>query len=155
MPRFFVEQDRVFENHISIVGEDAHHIARSLRMAVGEQITVCDREGKEYLCEISSFDEDREVVADIISSAKSENEPRIYIRLFQALPKGDKLDTIIQKAVECGVSEIIPFQSERCVVKIKNDAEDRKADGVHYEVGGYEALADSVAKSILRILRKK
>ena len=91
MPRFFVEQDRVFEDHISIVGEDAHHIARSLRMAVGEQITVCDREGKEYLCAISSFDEDREVVATIISSTMSENEPRIYIRLFQALPKGDKL----------------------------------------------------------------
>ena len=126
MPRFFVEQDRVFEDHISIVGEDAHHIARSLRMAVGEQITVCDREGKEYLCTISAFDDDKEVVADIISSAKSENEPKIYIRLFQALPKGDKLDTIIQKAVECGASEIIPFQSDRCVVRIKDVSEERK-----------------------------
>ena len=126
MPRFFVEQDRVFEDHISIVGEDAHHIARSLRMAVGEQITVCDREGKEYLCTISAFDDDKEVVADIVSSAKSENEPKIYIRLFQALPKGDKLDTIIQKAVECGASEIIPFQSDRCVVRIKDASEDRK-----------------------------
>ena len=128
MPRFFVRQERVNDGFISIIGEDAHHIARSLRMAVGDQITVCDMQGNEYTCRISAFDEDREVSAEILESRHSQNEPKIFIRLFQALPKGDKLDTIIQKAVECGVSEIIPFQSERCVVKIKNDAEDRKAD---------------------------
>lgn len=126
MPRFFVEQDRVLDGSISIIGEDAHHIARSLRMAVGEEITVCDTSGREYICSIASFDEDREVIAKIVSSAESVNEPRLFIRLFQALPKGDKLDTIIQKAVECGASEIIPFQSERCVVKIKDAAEERK-----------------------------
>lgn len=128
MPRFFVEKDRVFDGQVSIVGEDAHHVARSLRMAVGEQITVCDTEGREYLCEITSFDGDAEVLAKILSVSESENEPPIYIRLFQALPKGDKLDTIIQKAVECGASEIIPFQSERCVVRIKDAAEDRKTE---------------------------
>jgi 16S rRNA (uracil1498-N3)-methyltransferase len=128
MPRFFVRQERVNDGYISIIGEDAHHIARSLRMAVGDQITVCDMQGNEYTCRISAFDEDREVSAEILESRHSQNEPKIFIRLFQALPKGDKLDTIIQKAVECGVSEIIPFQSERCVVKIKNDAEDRKTD---------------------------
>lgn len=128
MPRFFVRQERVSEGRISIIGEDAHHIARSLRMAVGEQITVCDMQGNEYDCKISAFDEDREVIAGILSVKRSENEPKCYIKLFQALPKGDKLDTIIQKAVECGVSEIIPFQSERCVVKIKNEAEDRKTE---------------------------
>ena len=128
MPRFFIRQERVCGENVSIIGEDAHHIARSLRMAVGDEITVCDMQGNEYSCEIESFDEDREVVAKIMSQRHSENEPKLYIRLFQALPKGDKLDTIIQKAVECGASEIIPFQSERCVVKIKNDAEDRKND---------------------------
>lgn len=128
MPRFFVRSDRVLDGQISIIGEDAHHIARSLRMAVGDELTVCDMQGNEYSCEIASFDDDREVIVNILSSQHSENEPKIFIRLFQALPKGDKLDTIIQKAVECGVSEIIPFQSERCVVKIKNDAEDRKND---------------------------
>lgn len=128
MPRFFVRRERVSDNYISIIGDDAHHIARSLRMAVGEEITVCDMQGNEYSCRISSFDEDREVVAEILSSKHSENEPRCYIKLFQALPKGDKLDIIIQKAVECGVSEIIPFQSERCVVKIKGDVEERKVE---------------------------
>jgi 16S rRNA (uracil1498-N3)-methyltransferase len=97
-------------------------------MAVGDQITVCDMQGNEYTCRIAAFDDDREVSAKILDSKHSENEPKIFIRLFQALPKGDKLDTIIQKAVECGVSEIIPFQSERCVVKIKSDAEDRKTE---------------------------
>ena len=128
MPRFFVRQERVNDNKISIIGDDAHHIARSLRMAVGEEITVCDMQGNEYACKIASFDDDKEVIADVLSVKRSENEPKCFIRLFQALPKGDKLDMIIQKAVECGVGEIIPFQSERCVVKIKNDAEDKKLE---------------------------
>ena len=128
MPRFFVRQERVSDHTISIIGDDAHHIARSLRMAVGEEITVCDMQGNEYACRIASFDDDKEVIAEVLSQKKSENEPKCFIRLFQALPKGDKLDTIIQKAVECGVGEIIPFQSERCVVKIKNDAEDKKLE---------------------------
>lgn len=128
MPRFFVRGDSVADNVVTVKGEDAHHIARSLRMAVGEEITVCDMQGNEYTCRISAFDEDREVRAEILSARHSENEPPCRIRLFQALPKGDKLDTIIQKAVECGASEIIPFESERCIVKIKSDAEERKTE---------------------------
>ena len=87
MPRFFVRQDRIFDDHISIIGDDAHHIARSLRMAVGEQITVCNMQGTEYECEIASFNEDFEVIATIISQKASENEPKIFITLYQALPK--------------------------------------------------------------------
>ena len=128
MPRFFVRQDRIFDDHISIIGDDAHHIARSLRMAVGEKITVCNMQGKEYECEISSFSDDFEVTAKILSEKDSENEPKVFITLYQALPKGDKFDTIIQKAVECGVSKIVPFQSERCIVKIKNEAEAKKKE---------------------------
>ena len=128
MPRFFVRQERVNDGYISIIGDDAHHIARSLRMAQGDEITVCDMQGIEYSCTIEKFEDDREVIAKIISQKASSNEPKLYIRLFQALPKGDKLDTIIQKAVECGASEIIPFSSERCVVKVKPDAEERKTE---------------------------
>ena len=128
MPRFFVRQERITDGNISIIGEDAHHIARSLRMAAGEEITVCDMQGNEYKCKITSFDDDREVIAEILSQKSSENEPKVFITLYQALPKGDKLDTIIQKAVECGASRIVPFQSERCVVKIKNDNEEKKKE---------------------------
>ena len=126
MPRFFVKQDQISDNLINIIGEDAHHIARSLRMAIGENITVCDMKGNEYFCSITGFCDDKKVSAEILETKYSENEPPVYIRLFQALPKGDKLDTIIQKAVECGVSEIIPFESDRCVVRIREDSEERK-----------------------------
>ena len=128
MPRFFVKQDQINDTSITICGEDAHHIARSLRMAVGDKLTVCDMRGNEYDCVITEFDDDQSVTAEIRSTNHSENESPVYIRLFQALPKGDKLDTIIQKAVECGVSEIIPFESERCVVRVKQDVEDRKTE---------------------------
>ena len=125
MPRFFIRQNQINDGFVSILGEDARHISRSLRMAAGEHITVCDMQSIEYDCVLTDF-LDGEVRAEIVSSKSSENEPRSYIRLFQALPKGDKLDTIIQKAVECGVGEIVPFESERCVVRIKADAEDKK-----------------------------
>ena len=128
MPRFFVRQDQISDRAITIMGEDAHHIGRSLRMAVGDPLVVCDMQGNEYDCRVASFDEDRAVSVEIVASRRSENEPPCMIRLFQALPKGDKLDTVIQKAVECGVGEIIPFESERCVVKVRADGEERKGE---------------------------
>ena len=128
MPRFFVRSGQIEDGAVRLTGDDAHHVARSLRMAVGDEITVCDMQGNTYECKIESFADDREVVARILCAAAPENEPLCYVRLFQALPKGDKLDTIIQKAVECGASEIIPFESERCVVKVKPEAEQRKTE---------------------------
>ena len=128
MPRFFIRQNQIDDNKITLVGDDAHHIARSLRMAVGESITVCDMQGNEYDCKISGFDGEAQVFAEIISTAKSDTEPPCKITLFQALSKGDKLDSVIQKAVECGVYRIVPFESERCVVRVKEDAEDRKTE---------------------------
>ena len=128
MPRFFIRQTQIDNDKLTMVGDDAHHIARSLRMAVGDNVTVCDMQGREYTCRIEGFEEDRQVFLSILSFKEPENEPPLRIRLFQALPKGDKLDTIIQKAVECGVSEIIPFESERCVVRVKPEAEVRKTE---------------------------
>ena len=125
MPRFFIRKDQIDGDIVRILGEDAHHISRSLRMAAGEHVTVCDMQSKEYDCVLEEFLE-QEVRARILSSKESENEPRCYVKLFQALPKGDKLDTVIQKAVECGVGEITTFESERCVVKMKPDAEEKK-----------------------------
>jgi len=125
MPRFFIRQAQIDDDVIRITGDDAHHISRSLRMAAGEEITVCDMQGVEYSCALEGFF-DEYVTARIKSSKASENEPLCTVKLFQALPKGDKLDSVIQKAVECGVREIIPFESERCVVRIKSDAEDKK-----------------------------
>lgn len=128
MPRFFIRREQIEGETLRLLGEDAHHVARSLRMAVGEEITVCDMQGIEYTCEIVSFSDDREVCARICSTKQAENELPFRVTLYQALPKGDKLDTVIQKAVECGACEIVPFESERCVVRVKADAEARKTE---------------------------
>ena len=128
MPRFFVRQERIENGIVTLTGDDAHHIARSLRMAVGESITVCDMQANEYECRIIEFEDDVAVRAEILSVSRSDTEPPLKITLFQALSKGDKLDTVIQKAVECGVWRIVPFESERCVVKVKAEAEERKTD---------------------------
>ena len=111
MPRFFV--DSVSGNTISIRGNDAYHIGRSLRMRIGDIITVCaDR--VEYRAKILSIS-DKEVVCDVLSAEKSENEPTVNVVLYQALPKSDKMDLIVQKAVELGVYKIVPVITARCV----------------------------------------
>ncbi len=119
MPRFFVRQNQISDGIVNIVGDDAHHISRSLRMAAGEYITVSDMQKNEYECVLKSFS-DGLVTAEIISQKKAETEPSFRAHLYQALPKGEKLDYIIQKAVECGVSEITTFESERCIAKEKD-----------------------------------
>ena len=126
MTRFFVSEDQFSDDTVILTGEDAHHIARSLRMAAGEHITVCDPSGLEFDCELISFEQDKRVVAKVLSSKPSQNETPYGAYLFQALPKGEKFDSIIQKAVECGVHEIIPFQSSRCIAKAKADGEAEK-----------------------------
>lgn len=128
MPRFFVRQNQIEDGTIKIIGDDAHHIARSLRMAVGDSLTVCDMQGNQYECEVSDFEEDRAVFVRVLSTSHADTESPCKIRLFQALSKGDKLDTVIQKSVECGVYSVTPFESERCVVRMKDGAEDRKTE---------------------------
>lgn len=123
MPRFFVSAEQISDNVVTLTGDDAHHIARSLRMAAGEFITVCDDRAIEYECRLTTFEQDKRVLAEIVSSAPSATEPPFEAVLFQALPKGEKFDSIIQKAVECGVYEIVPFQSSRCIAKAKADGE--------------------------------
>ena len=125
MPRFFVTSTQISGDTVTILGEDAYHISRSLRLAAGERIIVCDMSRTEYICELTDFLPDR-VLGRILSSKATQTESPVHITLYQALPKGDKLDTVIQKAVECGVSRIVPFESERCVVRLKTDSEARK-----------------------------
>ena len=111
MPRFFV--DSVSGDKISIRGNDAYHIGRSLRMKLGDVITVCaDR--VEYRAKILSIS-DKEVVCDVLSAEESANEPSVNVVLYQALPKSDKMDLIVQKAVELGVYKIVPVITARCV----------------------------------------
>ena len=127
MPRFFIRANQIEDGIVTLLGDDAHHISRSLRMAAGECITVCDMQKNEYECELTDFLPDR-VIAKILETRKSDTEPPYYAHVFQALPKGDKLDSVIQKAVECGASEITTFESERCIVRAKGDNEAKKVE---------------------------
>lgn len=120
MPRFFLQAQNIADGYVTVTGDDAVHISRSLRMKTGEHITVCDMQKTEYDCELCEFTPDT-VRARVISSRASDTEPPYRVRVFQALPKSDKLDVIIQKSVESGATEIIPFESERTVVRIDPD----------------------------------
>ncbi|MBQ3507392.1 MAG: 16S rRNA (uracil(1498)-N(3))-methyltransferase [Clostridia bacterium] len=126
MPRFFVEPSAIQGDRIILTGDNARHVSYSLRLAPGDRIKVCDQETA-YLCEMISFDGET-ATARILSSNPVDTEPPFLAYLYQALPKGDKLDTIIQKAVECGVAEVIPFESARCIVRAKPEAEARKIE---------------------------
>ncbi len=120
MPRFFVPDNGFSGDTVTIEGSDAHHISFALRMAVGETVTVCDMKGGTHICRLDTLDGET-VKATILESAPSENESPLRIHLFQAYPKADKLEFIIQKAVELGVVEITPFESERCIKRPKAD----------------------------------
>lgn len=127
MPRFFVCKNQIADGIVTITGSDAHHISRSLRMAVGEKITVCDMQKCEYLCELTDFLPEC-VRARVLQTLPCDTEPPYHVHVFQALPKGEKLDSIIQKAVECGASELTTFESARCVVRVKDASEAKKLE---------------------------
>lgn len=110
MPHFF---EKVSGDKIEFSPENSKHIIGALRMSVGERLQVCD-DGIEYECELVSVEKDS-AKAVVLHSAKNENEPTVNVTLFQCVPKGDKLETVIQKAVELGVGEIVPVLSSRCV----------------------------------------
>ncbi len=114
MPRFFAENENFDGSFVTITGDDAWHIARSLRMAVGEEITVCGSDGTEHRCRLERIS-DESVTAAVIESQSARGEMPFYTVLYQALPKGDKMDLIVQKAVENGICKVVPFVSERCV----------------------------------------
>jgi 16S rRNA (uracil1498-N3)-methyltransferase len=87
-------------------------------MAVGEEITVCTDAGKELFCRLSRIRDD-EVTAEILSERESASEMPLSVTLYMAYPKGDKLETVVQKAVELGAARIVPFLSERCIRRPK------------------------------------
>lgn len=125
MPRFFVQSENFDGNSVYITGDDAWHIARSLRMAVGEEITVCDETGTEYICTLTKIT-DEAAVAARGEGRRAKGEMPFRTVLYQALPKGDKMDYIVQKAVENGICEIVPFLSERCVSRPDDKSLEKK-----------------------------
>lgn len=136
MPRFFCKNiNREINERFHIDAQDSHHITKVLRMQVGNIITVCDTNKTDYECEITSLGENVEV--QIISKAVNKTEPNLKITLYQALPKADKLEFIIQKAVELGVTEIVPIQTKFCVAKADEKTFEKKL--VRYNKIAFEA----------------
>ena len=120
MPRFFLSAPMTVGDTVTLTGDDAKHISYSLRMAAGEEVTLLDGEGGVYRARLSALD-GTAVEAEILNALPAEAESPVRIHLFQAYPKSDKLETIIQKAVELGVTAVTPFESERCVKRPKAD----------------------------------
>lgn len=129
MYRFFVKPEQLFKQQIYIEGDDYNHIHNVLRMKRGEELLISDGNDKEYLCQIEDFLLDEEKVqlkiVDVFGNAR---ELSAKIILFQGYPKGDKLEQVVQKAVELGVSEVVPVMMKRCVVKLDEKKASRKIE---------------------------
>ena len=115
MPRFFLET--IAEDDIQITGADAHHIGYALRMRPGEHLTVCAN-NIDYDCVIREITKDT-VFLDAVSKHACAAEPSVFVTLYQAVPKAGKLEEIIQKSIELGVSRIVPVLTARCVARPK------------------------------------
>ncbi|CEK31012.1 methyltransferase [[Clostridium] sordellii] len=142
MDRFFVEKKNVnLENNTCIIeGEDVKHISKVLRCRVGEELEICDNDNNEYICEITSIDKS-EVQLNIIDKVDIKRESDLKIKVYQGLPKGPKMEMILQKLTEVGVDEIILVQTKRTVVKVEDKKEDKKIE--RWERIIYEAAKQS------------
>ena len=146
MQRFFVEPHQIDEeaHQIHITGSDVNHISNVLRMKTGEELWISDGSKYEYRCTIESFEPD-EVILHIVYSQEPEYELPCRIYLFQGLPKADKMELIIQKAVELGAYEIIPVETKRCVVKLDGRKSAKKT-------ARWQQISESAAKQSKRML---
>lgn len=138
MHHFFVTPDQVRDENIYIEGSDVNHIKNVLRMKIGEELKISDGNNKKYLCQIESMDSEM-VSARILEEQGADNELPSKIYLFQGLPKSDKMELIVQKAVELGAFEIVPVATKRAVVKL----DDKKAAK---KVERWNSIAESGAK---------
>ena len=114
MRRFFADTS---SDNVIISGTDAHHITDVLRLKEGEKIICCGGDGFDCITVLTSVSNDK-VCGEITDRTPSTAEPPVKVRLFQGMPKGDKFEYIIQKTVELGISEIVPVETKRSIVKI-------------------------------------
>ena len=136
MPKFFFDKIDMTQGQICLHGEDEKHIKTVLRAKEGEELTLCDGEGMDYQCRISSLADG--VQLEILSKAPCETEPKTKITLYQGLPKADKMELIIQKCVELGVERIVAVSTERAIVKLD------KKEGKKLE--RWQKIAEAAAK---------
>ena len=147
MYQFFVDDAQIGREFVTITGEDVNHIKNVLRMKAGEKIRISNQQGRDYYCEISEVT-DTFVQADILNEDAVSTELPSKIYLFQGIPKGDRMETVIEKAVELGVYEIIPVAMKYCVVKL--DAKKEAA-----KVARWQKQAEAAAKQSKRSIIPK
>lgn len=136
MPKFFINKNEISRGQVRLLGEDEKHIKTVLRAREGEEVTLCDGEGMDYLCRIASLE--RGVLLDVLEKTPCEAEPEIKLTLYQGLPKADKMEWIIQKCVEIGIDRIVPMATERAIVKLD------KKEGKKLE--RWQKIAEAAAK---------
>lgn len=139
MSRFFVERSQIRGDLIFLEGGDVNHIRNVLRMRVGEKIEICDGQGTDYDCIIDAFPE-RQAILRIVSQRSACVELPVRLVLYQGLPKSDKMELIVQKAVELGAAEIVPVLCRRSVVRL----DDKKKEEKKRE--RWQTIAESAAK---------
>jgi 16S rRNA (uracil1498-N3)-methyltransferase len=139
MHRFYVTSKQIQDTSVTITGPDVNHIKNVLRMKPGEEIVICNGQGKDCYCIINKVSEG-EITATIEAQKETETELKARITLYQGLPKQDKMELIIQKAVELGVYEIVPVMTKRAVVKL----DDKKKEEKKRE--RWQAIAEGAAK---------
>lgn len=143
MYKFFVTKNQINDDIVEIDGEDVNHIKNVLRLGIDEEIDACDLESStNYLCKIIELD-NKFVRCQIIDKLESKSEPKTYLHIFQGLPKAEKMETIIQKTIEIGVSEITPVLMNRCVVKLDDKGIDKK-------ISRWQKIAEVAAKQSKR-----
>ena len=139
MHRFFVSPENVHGDTITVTEGDYNHIRNVLRMRIGESITVCDGQGSEYNCEVAGYS-DGECLLAVKERIASTVELPVEITLYQGLPKKDKMELIIQKAVELGAARIMPVLCERTIVKLEDPKKEQR------KMERLRAISESAAK---------
>lgn len=138
MPRFFIKENQIQNNKITIIGEDVNHIKNVIRKQIGDIIEICNQDNEQsYKCEIEKIEE-KQITTKIIEELKAQ-ESNIKVDIFQGLPKAEKMELIIQKSVELGANAIIPVNMKRCVVKLDSKSEEKKIER-------WQKISESAAK---------
>lgn len=166
MPRFFIDHEPT--DYINVEGADARHIGYSLRMKVGDELTFC-RMGTDYICEIEEMTEGS-VLCRVKSTEPSRCEPSLRLTIYQAFPKQDKFEQIIQKVTELGAVRIVPFLSRRCVsrpdkkdftkkrerfMRIAEEAAKQSGRGIIPEIGellSFDEAVKDMASSQIKLI---
>lgn len=138
MHHFFVTPQQISGDKIRIEGGDVNHMKNVLRMKLHEKAEISDGESRTYLCEVEAYEEDVAIL-HILEEMEADTEPASKLYLFQGLPKSDKMELIVQKAVELGVYQVIPVAMKRSVVRLDDKKASKKADR-------WNSIAESAAK---------